>query len=289
MKRILLTGSNGQLGYSCKEDLSEKFDLICTSLSRSKDTLKLDIFDRDAVSNTLKKFQPDVVINLSAFTDVNGCEKYPHLANKINFEGVKNICDNFDGHLIHISSDYVFDGRDGPYDESSKTNPISVYGASKLKADEYITKNKSHYTILRANVLYDYHIKTNASFLKWVVESLQQNKAIKVVNDQWNNPTWTRNFSNVILKIIKKQGYGLLNYADNGIMTRYDFALKIASIFDLDTNLIEQIKTKELKQEAKRPMKSGLITKKIENNFNIKPATVDSSLHRLKKLVFDKK
>ena len=84
--------------------------------------------------------------------------------------------------------------------------------------------------------MYDYHKKTNASFLKWVIESLQQNKAIKVVNDQWNNPTWTRNFSNVILKIIKKQGHGLLNYADNGIMTRYDFALKIANIFDLDTS-----------------------------------------------------
>ena len=289
MKRILLTGSNGQLGYSCKEDLSEKFDLICTSRSKSKGTLQLDIFDRNAVSNTLKKFQPDIVINLSAFTDVNGCEKNPHLANKINFEGVKNICDNFDGHLIHISSDYVFDGKDGPYDESSTTNPISVYGTSKLKADEYIIKNKSHYTILRANVLYDYHKKTNASFLKWVIESLQQNKAIKVVNDQWNNPTWTRNFYIFILKLIKKKGHGLLNYADNGIMTRYDFALKIANIFDLDTNLIEQIKTKELKQEAKRPMKSGLITKKIENNYNIKPVSVDSSLRSLKKLVFDKK
>ena len=173
MKRILLTGSNGQLGYSCKEDLSEKFDLICTSRSRSKGTLQLDIFDRNAVSNTLKKFQPDVVINLSAFTDVNGCEKNPHLANKINFEGVKNICDNFDGHLIHISSDYVFDGKDGPYDESSTTNPISVYGASKLKADEYIIKNKSHYTILRANVLYDYHKKTNASFWCKLVWRLQ--------------------------------------------------------------------------------------------------------------------
>ena len=93
----------------------------------------------------------------------------------------------------------------------------------------------------------------------------------------------------MILKIIKKQGHGLLNYADNGLMTRYDFALKIANIFELDANLIKQIKTKELKQEAKRPMKSGLITKKIENNFNIKPVSVNSSLHSLKKLVFEKK
>ena len=90
MKRILLTGSNGQLGYSCKEDLSEKFDLICTSLSRSKSTLQLDILDRNEVLKTLKKFQPDIVINLAAFTDVDGCEKEPHLANKI-----RNLCFKF--------------------------------------------------------------------------------------------------------------------------------------------------------------------------------------------------
>ena len=282
MKRILLLGSNGQLGHSCKEYLAKDVDLICASYSHSKNSTQIDISNEKKIIKLFKKTNPNIVINLSAYTDVDGCERNPDLAMRINFEGVKHICNHFNGHLIHISTDYVFDGKFGPYDENSITNPISAYGSSKLLGENFIRKNKNSFTILRTNVLYDYHANTKASYLKWVIDSLKNNKKINIVDDQWNNPTWTNSLAKIISVITKSKNFGLFHYADHGIMNRYEFTLLIAEIFDFDPSLIMRIKSKDLKQDAPRPKKSGLITKKIEKELRIKPPSVKSCLIKIK-------
>ena len=173
-------------------------------------------------------YSPDILINLAALTDVDLCEKNPFLAQEINTEGVKNICEFFNGKIIQISTDYVFSGEKGPYSEEDKVAPLSAYGESKLKAEKIVMSHSSGNLILRGNVLYDYDNQSKASFLNWVVNSLQQNKSIKVVNDQINNPTWTESMAKAIFKCIKYNINGIYHWGDAEFLSRYEFALKIA-------------------------------------------------------------
>ena len=226
---------------------------------------------------------PDIILNLGAMTDVDKCENDPSMAREINVEGVKNLCHGFGGHFIQISTDYVFDGIAGPYDELDETNPISVYGRTKLDADEWLRTNHTRATILRTNVLYSYTKLTQASFVKWVVDSLSQGKKINVVDDQWNNPTWTESLAPLIKKLIKVKAFDLFHYGDADLINRYDFALIIAKVFDLDTTLVSPISTDDLNQTAPRPLRSGLKTEKIESALGIVPNSVETCLEKIRK------
>jgi dTDP-4-dehydrorhamnose reductase len=231
----------------------------------------------------LSDIDPDVILNLAALTDVDGCELDPQKAKDINVSGVKNLCRGFSGHFIQISTDYVFDGESGPYSEEDQPNPQSVYGKTKLSADNWLIDNYSKSTIIRTNVLYSYTKRTKASFLKWIVDSLNDNQNIKVVNDQWNNPTWTESLSSVIYKIIDNQAFDLYHYGDRDILNRFDFSILISKVFNLDSSLIMPISSDELNQIAPRPRKSGLITKKIESELGIIPKSVETCLNEIRK------
>ena len=181
MKTVLVTGAYGQLGEACRKHLKNNFNLIMSGISPVDNGVKLDITSQDSVTKVLSELSPDVILNLAALTDVDECELDPESAHNINVNGVKNLCSNFSGHFIQISSDYVFDGESGPYSEKDKTNPVSVYGNTKLDADNWLVENYPRSTIIRTNVVYSYTRRTQASFLKWVVNSLENKKRIKVV------------------------------------------------------------------------------------------------------------
>jgi len=278
MKRILITGAFGQLGEACSDLLSANFHVIKTGIRADDEGIKLDIASEKSVKDFLDKHTPDIILNLAAMTNVDGCEENPDRAHKVNHDGVVHLCDGFDGHFIQISTDYVFNGKEGPYLEDDPVDPISVYGKSKLAAEKYLLNSNISHTIVRANVLYSYAPATKASFLKWVVESLKDSKAINVVSDQWNNPTSTNSLSDFINKIAWSQTSGLYHYADRGIMSRFEFAKTIASVFDLDSSLIKPVLTSDLNQIAPRPLKSGLRTQKINKELSIYPPEVKESL-----------
>ncbi|MGY8750820.1 MAG: SDR family oxidoreductase [Fidelibacterota bacterium] len=281
MKNIIITGGYGQLGIACKKDLKNSFNTLITGSNTFREGVKLDITNRNDIARVYSDFKPDVVLNLAAMTNVDECDRDKIGANKINIEGVENLCENFKGHFIQLSTDYVFDGLSGPYNELDEVNPISHYGKTKLEAENWLKNNYSNSTILRANVLYSYTKRTKASFVKWVVDSLKNNKEINVVNDQWNNPTWTESISFVIKNIINIGLTGLYNYGDKDFMCRYDFAILISKIFNLDETLIKPIKTSNLNQVAKRPLKSGLKTEKIESRLGIVPNSVEDCLRKI--------
>ena len=283
MKNILITGVYGQLGEACIKHLKLHFNIISAGRHTSDDGVQMDITDAATTEKVVAEIRPDLILNLAAMTNVDGCETNPKMAEAINVCGVKNLCKNFEGHFIQISTDYVFDGTDGPYGEDDETNPISVYGKTKLVADEWLTENHPKSTILRANVVYGYTKRTKASFVKWVVDSLTEVKPIRVVNDQWNNPTWTESIATVIKVLIEKEALGLYHYGDKEYMNRYEFAQLIAKVFDLDASLISPISTAELNQPAPRPLKSGLKTEKIESALGIVPNSVETCLQEIRK------
>ena len=217
--RILITGAFGQLGHALQSVLSKKsnYELICTGRKVKKDQegIPLDIRNQVALKELINTTAPDILVNLAAMTNVDACELNPKLAGEINVAGLEHICDSFKGKIIHLSTDYVFDGTSGPYKENDPLNPISIYGKTKLAAEHILLEKDIKNLVIRGNVLYDYSPHTSASFLNWVVSSLKGNQEIKVVEDQFNNPTWTRSMSDIIELSIENDLEGIIHWGDS--------------------------------------------------------------------------
>jgi len=280
LKKILITGASGQLGKTLKTLFSSKYDIIPTSKNHYtyQKNYFLDITNPILIRDIVSATSPDIIINLAALTNVDLCEKKPDLAFSVNFTGLQNIVKIFNGPIIQLSTDYVFDGKTGQYSENSSVNPINVYGRTKLEAENFLKENSKDSLIIRTNVLYDYMSESPASFLNWVVKSLQDDKKINVVDDQWNNPTWTHSIAVAIDKAIEFELNGLIHWGDNDYISRFDFAIKIAETFQLKKNLINPIKTRELNQIAARPLKGGLNVDRAKSILNLEPSNISDCL-----------
>ena len=230
-----------------------------------------------------KNFNPDFVINCAAFTNVDSCELNKQIARNVNVKGLMNLlkCMSKNSKMIHISTDYVFNGKDGNYKENDMKEPINYYGKTKLEADNLLMGSNSNYLIIRPNVLYSSNLSKNNHFLSWVVNSLKDKTEINVVNDQISNPVYVSDLVEVILSSLLVEYNGVYHFGSEDVISRYDFALLISKIFKLDENLINPIKTSDLKQIAKRPKKSFLNCNKIISDLNIDLYPTEYSLMRI--------
>ena len=284
MKKILITGAFGQLGTSLCKVLSNESILaagrVIISTKKYK-CIELDITNQKKVAGIIRDYKPDIIIHLAAMTDVDGCEKTPEIAFDVNVKATENLLTSFKGKFIYISTDYVFDGEKGPYFEDDKVNPMSVYGKTKLYGENLVQQSDIDWVILRSNIIFSYSDRTKASFVNWVVDSLKKRQMITVVNDQWNNPTWTNDLAKVISKIIEKDINGLYHYGGRDYLNRLEFAKMIASTFGLDGSLIKPITTSELNWLAQRPLKSGLYTNKIELDLGIEALPIQKALDEM--------
>ena len=283
MKTILITGGSGQLGISLKRIFDSKYEIISSTRSKNfrEADIYLDVTNPMLFKDVLKMTNPDLVINLAALTNVDLCERNPELAYSINVGGIDSLVNTFKGPIIHISTDYVFDGESGPNKEADQTNPLNVYGLSKLASENLLLDQSEDSLVIRTNVLYDYASRSSASFLNWVIYSLEEGKEINVVEDQWNNPTWTNSLGVVIDKSIDREVNGLVHWGDGDWISRYDFANKIADVFNLKKSLIKPIKTSELDQTAKRPLKGGLNSQFAQTMLNLEPPSVEECLQTI--------
>lgn len=277
--KILITGAFGQLGNSLKNFLSINDEVFRTGLNipTGGKGLQLNIVDKIMLKDIISSISPDVIINLAALTNVDFCESNPEIAKEVNTNGVQNLVDVFSGKIIHLSTDYVFDGLKGPYKEEDQINPISVYGKTKYDAEK-IVLDKNNNLVLRANVLYNMFGNNKASFLNWVVNNLKNKNSIQVVNDQFNNPTWTESIAEILVNCLNKNMSGLYHWGDQDYLSRYDFAIKIAESYNLKSDLIKQISTSQLKQMAPRPLNGGLDQSKLKKYLNIIPPSINDCL-----------
>jgi dTDP-4-dehydrorhamnose reductase len=291
--RILITGSNGMLGqravqfYSSKENV----ELLATSVEEksvvdSIEYVSSDIKNRDEIKKVIHDYYPDFIIHTAAFTNVDLSEKLREDAWKINVKGVEYIAEAaraVDAHIIHISTDYIFNGKDGPYSENAKPNPVGYYGRTKFASENALRISGTFFTILRTNVLYGIAPNSRPDFVRWVINSLSKKENIRIVKDQINNPAFIDDLVQGINKIIEFKKMGTYNIGGKEFLSRYDFTLRIADFFNLDKKLIAPITTEELKQPARRPLKSGLIILKAETELGYKPHTINESLAAMKK------
>lgn len=288
---ILITGANGMLGEKCTKILSKSHNVLATdlgdSLLYSEDIpyQTLDITNNVEVKSLINSREPDVIVNCAAYTDVDGAEENKELAWTVNVEGVRNLVKYSSDrmtHVIHISTDYVFDGTSGPYREDDKTNPINYYGETKLESEKILQSSGVPWTIIRTNVLFGVAQNQKASFVYWVVKKIKNNEIINVVNDQYGNPTWADGLSEAIEEVINRGITGLYHYAGLDYVNRLEFALEIASVFSLDPTLIKPTTTRALNQKAKRPFKGGLVSTKIVKDIGVKLYKIRDALNAMK-------
>ena len=290
-KSILITGAFGQLGEAVTQELQPHFDLLATGRAVPDHwpffcpAEELDVAQGHRVRAVVHRFNPDVIVNLASYTDVDGCEENRELAWNVNVKGTEHLLYPAKGKevkFIQISSDYIFDGQNGPYDESAIPNPVNYYGKTKLGAENAVRGSPNPWIIIRTNVLYGASSYSKASFVGWVVKSLRDGRHIKVVEDQWGNPTWTGGLAEAIKMAIIMNIRGVFNYGGAEFLTRFEFAEKTAKVFNLDESLITAVSTEDMNQVAKRPLKSGLITDKIEEVMGLRTYGVEYCLRKVR-------
>ena len=291
-KRILIVGSNGMLGQRTISFFSKhtNFEILGCSVEEKPVTNNYeycicDLTKRENVKKIIYDFYPDFIINAAAFTSVDLSEIERETAWKVNVKGVEYLAETarvLDSHLIHISSDYIFDGTNGPYAENAKPNPLGYYGRTKLASENALKISGSVHTILRTNVLFGV-ADSRPDFVRWVINSLKNKKQIRIVTDQFNNPTFIDDLVQAISKVIEFKKDGIYHIGGRDFLSRFEFTEKIVDFFNLDKNLVSAIKTEELNQKARRPLKSGLITLRAETELGFKPHTILESLTMMKK------
>lgn len=293
--KVLITGSNGLVGQKLIEYFCRHSDIEIIATSRNSDNTPvnlphrfytMDICNSERVQEVLTEQRPDVVINTAAITHVDYCEEHKEECWKTNYEAViflVKCCNEINAHFIHFSTDFVFDGLDGPYKESDKANPVSYYGKSKLQAEQFILNNSNHWAIVRTILVYGivpHMVRSN--IVLWVKNSLEQSKHIHVVNDQFRAPTLVDDLAKATIEIAFRKANGIFHLSGKDFLSVYEIALHVAKIFKLDTRLISEISSIELNEKAKRPVSTGFELQKAMVILDYKPCSLVDGLQFVK-------
>ena len=293
MKKILITGVNGLLGQSLVRKFNKDFQIMGCDLSaffacQDEYTIEYFVLDQTNRNDVLKFFssnQPDIIFNAAAYTNVDGCESDRETCWNVNVKSIElmeEACKSFEPLFVHISTDYVFDGTSGSYRETDEPKALGYYGLTKLSSEKVVCNSNQEYIIARTMVLYGTGENIRPNFATWVVEQLKSENEIKIVDDQIGNPTFVDDLSEGIYRLIDREEYGIFHICGNEVCNRYEFALKIAQIFGLDSTLIKKILTKDLDQRAPRPMNSTFIMDKLYNTIDWLPGKLDVSIQKFK-------
>ncbi len=299
MKRILITGSNGLLGQKLVHKLlhNKSYFLLATSMGEnrmsilkeanySKNYQSLDITNQEEVEKVVASFKPNVVINTAAMTNVDACETDRDNCWKLNVTAVEYLieaCKKVDAHLIHLSTDFVFDGENGPYKEEDKAVPLSYYGQSKL-ASEKLMQNSGlkHWSIARTIIVYGVaENMSRSNIVLWAKEALEKKQPIKVVDDQFRMPTWADDLAKGCLLIAEKKADGIFHLSGKDFMSIYELVERVADYFGLEKNTMEKIKSNSLNQAAKRPPKTGFVLDKSIQVLGYNPISFEEGLKKI--------
>lgn len=291
--KLLITGAGGLLGSRLAELALRKNFEVHSAYRQHEPAygipFQLDVFDKSQVEKVFRKVNPDAVVHAAALTDVDVCERDKELAWKINVVGTENIasfCKKHQAFLIHISTDYVFNGKRGLYSETDEPDPISAYGVTKLASEERVKNLTEEYCIARTSVIYGATPAAGkVNFALWLIDKLKSNSEVKIITDQWNSPTLNTNIAAMLLEVIARKLTGTFHLAGATRVSRFEFSKLLASTFGLNPDLITPTSSKELQWAARRPKDSSLDVSKASNLLNEKPLKLDHAFELLKKEV----
>lgn len=282
--KIVVIGSNGLLGQTLVNKLIHNTDYSLYAMAAGENRnsavsalnyFEIDLIDFKSIKIQLNLLEPDFVINALAMTNVDACETEQDLCDKINVtfvEQLADICHELEAHLIHISTDFIFDGNMGLYAETDTPNPVNYYGLSKLKSEKAVQEILKNFTILRTILVYGKVANMKRSnIVLWVKDSLEKGETSKLVNDQFRMPTYVGSLADACVLAIEKRAKGVFHISGSEQLSIFDLAIQIADFYKLPKSLIQPIASANLNQEAKRPPKTGFVLEKAIKKLGFRP------------------
>lgn len=295
--KILITGANGLLGQKLVEQLVEggKFDVIATGkgpgrLRGSGYTYQdLDITNPDEVDQVITQLAPETIIHGAAMTNVDQCELNQEDCYEVNVKATEYLvsaAEKIQSHFIFVSTDFIFSGENGPYDENAEADPVNFYGETKLMGENLVRNSKTSWAIARTVLVYGIaNDLSRSNIILWVKSSLEAGKEIQVVDDQVRTPTLAEDLAAGCILIAEQKANGVFHISGADVLTPFEMAMMTADYFGLDKNLIKKTDSTRFTQPAKRPMKTGFIIEKARKELGFEPKTFREGIAILAKQI----
>lgn len=245
----------------------------------------LDITDGAALQNFIVAERPEAIIHAAALTQVDECELNKPECYNVNVTATRFLigaAEEIKARLVYLSTDFVFDGLNGPYAEEDEPSPVNYYGSSKLAAEKAVMESKLEWAIVRTALVYGIvPAPGRKNIISMVTENLRASKRIRMVADQWRTPTFVQDLAEGVFLIIEKNARGVFHLSGDQLITPYDMAVATAKFFGLDSSLIEKITSEELDQPGKRPPRTGFIIDKAKKTLGFAPVPFEEGLQQL--------
>lgn len=291
-QRVLITGANGLLGQQLVAVMGRlpQYDVLATGRERtprfrggSCGYSRLDITSSDELRRTFVDFAPDVVINCAALTQVDDCEEDRSSCWSVNTDAVAELADLCRTHgtrLIQVSTDFVFSGEDGPYEEDARPDPVNYYGRSKLAAENHArAAGLERWAIARTVLVYGAgRDLSRSNIVLWLIDALSRGQTVTMVTDQFRTPTYAPDLADGIERIVRFGKSGVFHLSGREYMSIYELATRVAEFFGFDPDLVQPTDASAFSQPADRPPKTGFIILKAETELGFKPRSFEESL-----------
>ena len=294
MKKILITGSNGLLGQKLIDLYLKNNDvkLIATArginrypIDEGYEYAIMDITSFEQVQEVIKKYKPHCIINTAAMTNVDQCEEDMVGAENLNINAVSHLIDaanQVDAHFIQLSTDFIFDGKAGPYKEDDEPNPLSFYGKTKLEAEKIIRAKSNKWSIIRTILVYGIvHDMSRSNIVLWAKNALEKGQPFKIVDDQFRSPTLAEDLAIGCQLVEQKEAEGIYNISGKDQMSIVSLVERVADYFQLDKTSIERVSSSTLNQPAKRPPITGFNLDKSVKQLGYNPHSFEEGIELL--------
>ncbi len=294
MLTILITGSNGLLGQKLVKKLISNLDVKLVATARGENRIQkitgftyqaMDICNPQEVDEVLAKHKPNVVIHTAAMTNVDQCEDEQELCWDLNVTAVGNLiksCTRISAKLVHLSTDFIFDGKSGPYAEDALPNPLSFYGKSKLAAEALLAASTINWVILRTILVYGIaEDMSRSNIVLWAKQALEKQSPIKVVSDQFRTPTLAEDLADACIAASIKNVQGVYHISGKDFMNVYEIVERVAAYFKLSMEKVSKVNSDTLNQKAVRPLVTGFILDKASKDLDYLPHSFEEGIQVL--------
>jgi dTDP-4-dehydrorhamnose reductase len=295
--KIMITGANGLLGQKLVGQLVEegKFEVIATGKGPCRlagegfEYESLDITNPDEVNEVVLRIAPETIIHGAAMTNVDECELNQEACGILNVKATEYLlhaAEKIQSHFIFVSTDFIFSGEDGPYDEEAEASPVNYYGETKLIGENLVRRSTASWAIARTVLVYGIARDLNRSnIILWVKSSLEAGKEIQVVDDQIRTPTLAEDLATGCILIAEQKAEGVFNISGSDVLTPYEMAMMTADFFELNKDLIKKTDSTRFTQPAKRPMKTGFSIEKARKQLGYAPKSFREGIGILSKQI----
>lgn len=287
----MVTGSNGLLGQKLIHALVQRSDVELVATARGQNRLQaragytyfpLDVCDQSQVLELCLAVKPDVIIHTAAMTQVDDCEDQQEACWTLNVSAVDYLiqaCDAINAHLVHLSTDFIFDGAAGPYDELAAANPLSFYGKSKLAAEKLLLDSSISYSVIRTVLVYGVaEDMSRSNIVLWAKSALEKGQPLRIVSDQFRSPTLAEDLATGCILAATIRAQGIFNISGEDQMSVLELVKRVAAYFNLPTDQISEVSTDELNQKARRPKITGFVLDKARRELGYKPHSFEEGI-----------